>query len=170
MESHAKKCVERRCELVNKTTEQSYKVATPCMDDHQSEEETNGSVGELSTVCPQNVVKCIYLARTGRPDILWSVNKLARAITKWTKSCDKSLARLIFSIHQTCEYRQYFCVEQHNTADQDCFKTLILQETWKTRSQHQEEFYAFSEAKRSCQLVGCARNRLQFHTIQQKLK
>ena len=28
------------------------------------------------------VLKCLYLARIGRPDILWSVNKLARPITK----------------------------------------------------------------------------------------
>ena len=34
MEGHAKKCVERYCELANKTTEQLYKVATPFMDDH----------------------------------------------------------------------------------------------------------------------------------------
>ena len=27
----------------------------------------------------------LYLARNGRPDILWSVNKLARFITLWTK-------------------------------------------------------------------------------------
>ena len=33
MEGHAKKRVERYCELVNKTTEQLYKVATPCLDD-----------------------------------------------------------------------------------------------------------------------------------------
>ena len=39
-----------------KTTEQLYKVATPCMDDHQVREEENGSVGELSTVCSQIVV------------------------------------------------------------------------------------------------------------------
>ena len=39
----------------------------------------------------------------GRPDILWSVNKLARSITKWTKACDKRLNRLISSIHHTCE-------------------------------------------------------------------
>ena len=32
---------------------------------------------------------CLYLARIGRPDILWTVNKLARSITKWTKACDK---------------------------------------------------------------------------------
>ena len=71
------------------------------------EEEENGSVGELSTVCSQIVLKCWYLARIGRPDILWSVNKFARSITKWTKACDKRLARLISYIHHTCEYRQY---------------------------------------------------------------
>ena len=33
-EGHAKKCVERCCELANKTTQQLYKVSTPCIDDH----------------------------------------------------------------------------------------------------------------------------------------
>ena len=47
------------------------------------------------------------MARTGRPDILWSVNKPARAGTKWTKACDKRLARLISCIHHTSEFRQY---------------------------------------------------------------
>ena len=31
VEGHAKKCVERYCELANKTTQQLYKVATPCI-------------------------------------------------------------------------------------------------------------------------------------------
>ena len=116
MEGHAKKCVERYCELANKTTQQLCNVATPCMDDHQFKEEENESVGELSAVCSQIVLKCQYLARIGRPDILWSVNKLARAIIKWTKSCDKRLARLISYIHHTSEYRQYCDVG--NTAQQ----------------------------------------------------
>ena len=47
------------------------------------------------------------MARIGRPDILWAVNKLARSITKWTKACDKRLNRLISYIHHTCEYKQY---------------------------------------------------------------
>ena len=110
MEGDAKKCVERYCELANKTTQQSYEVATPCVDDHQFKEEEIGSVGELSTVCSQIVLKCIYLARIGRLDILWSVNKLARSITKWTKACDRRLARLISYIHHTCAYRQYLYV------------------------------------------------------------
>ena len=74
------------------------------------------SVGELSQVCSQIVLKCSYLARFGRPDILWSVNKLARSITKWTKACDKWLSRLISYIHHTCEYKQ--CCHVGNTAKQ----------------------------------------------------
>ena len=61
MEGHAKKCVERYCELANKTTQQLHKVATPCLDDHQFKEEDMGSVGELSTVCSQIILKCLNL-------------------------------------------------------------------------------------------------------------
>ena len=86
MDGHAKKCVERYCELANKTTQQLYKVSTPCIDDHHFKEEEMKSVGELSSTCSQIVLKCLYLARIGRPDILWSVNKLARSITNWTQS------------------------------------------------------------------------------------
>ena len=134
MEGHAK-CVERYCELANKTTQQLYKVSTPCIDDHHFEEEENKSVGELLHVCSQIVLKCLYLARIGRPDILWSVNKLARSITKWTKACDKRLNRLISYIHHTCEYRQYCHVgNTANNADWDCFKTLTSLEMVKIRN------------------------------------
>ena len=105
MEGQAKKCAERYCELANRTTQQFCKVATPCLEDHHYNEEEKGSVGEFSTVCAQIVLKCLYLARIGRPDILWSVNQLARAVTKWTKACDKCLARLISYIHHTSEFR-----------------------------------------------------------------
>ena len=101
MESHGKKCVERYCELANKTTQQLYTAPTPRIDDHHFKEEELKSVGEMSKVCSQIVLKCLYLARIGRPDILWSVNKLARSITKWTKACDKRLNRLISYIHHT---------------------------------------------------------------------
>ena len=54
MAGHVKKCVERYCELANKTTQQLYKVSTPCIDDHHFKEEDMKSVGELSHVCSQN--------------------------------------------------------------------------------------------------------------------
>ena len=59
MEGHAKNCVERYCELANKTTQQLYKVSTLCIDDHHFKEEELKSVGELSKVCSQIVLKCI---------------------------------------------------------------------------------------------------------------
>ena len=140
MEGHAKKCVERYCELANKTTQQLHKVSTPCLDDHHFKEEEIGSVGDLSEVCAQIVLKCLYSVQNGRLDILWSVNKLARAITKWTRAGDKRLARLISFIYHR-----------------------------KIQNQHRTESCAFSEATRSCQKVGCARNRPRSHTVQQKL-
>ena len=71
-----------------------------------SKKEELKSVGDLSKVCSQIVLKCLYLARIGLPDVLWSVNKLARSITKWTKACDKRLNRLMSYIQHTCEYKQ----------------------------------------------------------------
>ena len=110
MEGHAKKCVERYYELANKTTQQLCTVSTPCIDDHHFKEEELKSVGELSKVCSPIVLTCLYLARIGRPDILWSVN------TKCTKVCDKRLSRLISYIHHTCDYKQHCHVG--NTAKQ----------------------------------------------------
>ena len=51
--------------LADKTTQQSHKVATPCIDDHQFKEEEMGSVEELSTVCSQIVLTCLHWARIG---------------------------------------------------------------------------------------------------------
>ena len=95
-----------------------YKVSNSCFDNHhfKEEEEEMKSVRELSQVCSQIVLRCLYLARIGRHDILWSVNKLARSTTKCTKPCDKRLSRLISYIHHTCEYKQYCFVD--NTAKQ----------------------------------------------------
>ena len=93
MEGHANKCVELFCELANKTTHQLCKVSAPCPDDHQCKEEELESVGELSKVCFE-IVR-LYLARIGRPVILLSVNKFARAVTRCTRACGKRLATLI---------------------------------------------------------------------------
>ena len=113
MEGHAKKCVERYCEFANKTTQQLFNVDTPCTDDHQFRQEEIGSVGRLvKKVCSQIVLECLYLARIG-----WTVTKLALAVMKWTKACEKRMARLISYIHHTNEYRQY-CCGQHNTTVQ----------------------------------------------------
>ena len=164
MEGHAKKCVERNCELANKTTQQLYKVSTLCIDDHHFKEEELKSVGELSTVCSQIVLKCLYLARIGRPDILWSVNKLARSITKWTKASDKRFARLISYIHQACEYKQFCHVG--NTAKQ-CRLGLFQDSDFAgdledSKSTSGGTLCAFSEAILLFQSVGCEETNFSF--------
>ena len=70
----------------------------------------------MSKVCSQIVLKCLYLARIGRPQIPRSVNKLARAVTNWTRACDRRLARLISFIHYTSEFKQ--CCHEGNTQHQ----------------------------------------------------
>ena len=86
------------------------------------------------------------LTRIGRPDILRSVNKLARSITKWTKACDKRLNRLISNVHHTCEYKQYCHVG--NTAKQyrlGLFQDSSSQEILKIQNPLQEKHCEFLE-------------------------
>ena len=103
MEGHAQKCVARCCEVANKKVEQLYNVSHPCLDEHQFKKEELESVGELLEVCSQTVLNCLYLARIGRLDILLSVNKLARSVTKWTQACDKRFATFISYIYSSHE-------------------------------------------------------------------
>ena len=131
MEGHAKKCVERYCELANRTTQQLHKVSTPSIDDHHFNEEELKSAGEMSQICSQIVLKFLYLARIGRPDFLWSGNKLARSITKWSKACDERLNRLISYLTFITHVNINSIVMWEtlpNNADWDCFKTPTLQE------------------------------------------
>ena len=150
---------------------QLYKVSPPCIDDHHIKEEELKSVGELSKVCSQIVLKCLYSARIRRPDILWSVNKLARSFTKWTKACDKRLNRSIsiFIIHVNTNNIVMWETLQ-NDADWNCFKTPTLQEIWRTQSLLREEHCAFLEVIHLFQQVGCVRNKLQFRTALQNQK
>ena len=108
MEVHVKKYVERYCELTNSTTLNSTKYLLPVsMMSTSKKKEEMKFVREFTQVCSQIVLKYLYVARIGELDILRTVDKLARSITKWSKVCDKRLNRLISYIHHTCEYRQY---------------------------------------------------------------
>ena len=110
------------------------------------------SVRELSHACSHIVLKCLYLARIGRREILWSVNKFERSISKRTKACDRHLARLI----------SYIAAKN---ADWDCFKILTLREILRTQNLLLMEHYAFVEVMHLFQHVGCVRNKHQFHSI-----
>ena len=110
--------------------------------------------------------KCLYLARIGRPDILWSVNKLTRAVTKWTRACDRRLARLIAYIHHTKDHQQYCDVETLlSIADGYCSTSPIELGILMIQNRLREVFYVSSRVERSFPQVGCPRNKLKFHTV-----
>ena len=102
------------------------------------------SVGELSQVCSQTALKCLYFARIGRPDILRSVNKLARSIAKWTKPVTNAWIDwyLTFMTHGNINSIGMWVILPNN-AGWDCFETPILQEIRRTQNQHQVEHCVF---------------------------
>ena len=70
MEGHAKKCVERYCELANKTTQQLYKVVTHAWMTINLEKKKLWInwriVHSLLTNCSEIL---FFFTRSGRPDI-----------------------------------------------------------------------------------------------------
>ena len=99
-----KKCVERYCELANKTTQQLYKVSTPCIDDHHFKEEEQN----LLENCQIHALKLFWNVYIGKNWTTWYFmvrNKLARSITKWTKACWQTLESIDF-IYSSYEWIQ----------------------------------------------------------------
>ena len=88
-------------------------------------------------ICAQIVQTCMYLARIGRPDLLWPFNKLARSVTKWNEDCVKKLARSTSYINQTKIQDSTGFVGDTNSRLQnlDLFRTLLLLKTWKIPNQ-----------------------------------
>ena len=157
MEGHAKKCAERYCELANKTTQQFYKVSTPCIDDHHFKEEETKSVGELSQVCSHffwNACTCHLLE-----DLILS--------GQWT---NLHVRLYLTSITRVNINNIVLWIILQNNAGWDCFNTPILREILRTQYLLLVEHCAFLEVIHLFQQVGCARNKLPFHTVQQNPK
>jgi hypothetical protein len=106
MKGHAQQCVDKYLELAKASPSSLKKAATPCIDDHQLAPEDFDNKGVLEPVCARIVLKVLFLARMGRPDLLWSVNTLAREVTRWNAACDKRLLRLISYLNSTQDWVQ----------------------------------------------------------------
>ena len=100
MKRHAEQCVERCCALASNSSSQQKQAATPCIDDHHlKKEEDFEIVGALASVCAHIVLKCSYIARIGRPDVLWKVNMLGKSRSKVVSG----VAKLINDIHHSTD-------------------------------------------------------------------
>jgi hypothetical protein len=61
--------------------------------------------GELAGNACKVLMKCLWLGRLARPDIVKPIGNLATQVQKWSKNCDKSLYRLICYIHSSLGHR-----------------------------------------------------------------
>ena len=50
-------------------------------------------------------MKCLWLGRLARPDIVKPIGDLATQVQKWSRNCDKALFRLVCYIHSTLGHR-----------------------------------------------------------------
>ena len=140
-----KKCVERYCELANKTTQQLYKVSTPCIDDHHFKEEEMKSVGELSKVCSQNCSEMLILGTYWKTWYFygqWTHLHVPSRNGPKLVTNDKVVWSLTFIIHVNTNSIAMLETLSNN-ADWDCFKTPIWQEILRTRNLHRVEHFAF---------------------------
>ena len=73
MAGHAKKCVERFCELANKTTQQLYKVSTPCIHDHHASMTTTSKKKKQNLLenCQIHALKLFWNAYTWQNWTTW---------------------------------------------------------------------------------------------------
>ena len=80
------------------------KIVHPSIDDHQFSKDDFETVGEfeLAAECAQVVLQCLYVARSGRPAVLWPVNTLTRAVTESSRACDNK-------IEQTPQLHKLIC-------------------------------------------------------------
>ena len=123
MFGHVHQTVDKYLELSGKSRESlKTKAATPCIDDHLIPPEEFDERGILSAAAARIVLKALYVARIARYDFMWSVNMLAREVTRWTVACDRRLHRLICYMHQTAEYAQICFV---GDSPGDCWLTLF---------------------------------------------
>ena len=122
MEGHARKCVERYCELANKKVEQLYKVSSPFWMIINSSRRNSNQLENRQKLAHKIVLKCLYLARIGRPDILLSFNKLARSVTKWTLTCDRRFVKADFVHSSHKRFPTILSCGKHGTALQTGFQ------------------------------------------------
>ena len=88
------------------SVERLYKNSTSCSDDLHFTKKKIGQCWKIIERCSQIVLTCQYLARIGRPDMLWTMDHLAMSLTKWNRACDGRLPRLTRYIRHTGNYRQ----------------------------------------------------------------
>ena len=117
-------------------------------------------------------LKCLYLARTGRPDISCGQSTSLRDQSRHglRHVTDAWQGWFLTFITQTISDSIVMWETRHSIADWVCFKTQTLHEILRTQNLLLVEYDAFLKVIHLFQKVGFVRSKPQFHTVQQNPK
>ena len=148
MEGHAKKCVERHCELANRTTQQLHKVSNsmpwwPSLQRRRNEICWRIVTSMLSNCCEMPVI----------PGTNWKTrySMVSKQTCTISHKMDQSLWQtpesidFIHSSHMWIQTILLMWLILQNNADWDCFKTPILREILRIQNPLLEEHCEFLE-------------------------
>jgi hypothetical protein len=104
-------CVNRYIELAGKDAPPLIRADTPFIDETSmlalEEDDHEKHRGILSSIASRVLMKILYAARVGRFDLLRPVCWLATKVTKWSKTCDRALHKLVSYINSSLDVSCY---------------------------------------------------------------
>ena len=103
MSEYARQC----CELYESLpgSKRLKSAATPFCSDGALVASDDEVRGELAPNACKVLMKCLWLGRLARPDIIKPIGDLATQVQNWTLNCDKRLYRLLCYIGSTIDHR-----------------------------------------------------------------
>ena len=108
MGDYAAQCVELYESL---TGAKKLKPApTPFVNEGSLCPEDDDVQGELAGSACKALMKCLWLGRLARPDIIKPIGDLATHIQSWSRNCDRQLHRLVCYLKASTDYRLIGCV------------------------------------------------------------
>ena len=98
---------QQACELYQRVSggKPLKEAPTPFCPEGALNPEDDLELGELGGDACKVLMKCLWLGRLSRPDIVKPIGDLSTQVQKLSKNCDKALHRLICYIHSTLEHR-----------------------------------------------------------------
>ena len=85
----------------------------------QQNKDDQSSTGRLGSIASRVLMKVLYAARMARYDLLRPCNVLATRITKWDRTCDNMLHRMMSYINSSLDKRMWSWISQNKSSQKD---------------------------------------------------
>ena len=103
MSDFARSCVDRYCELTHTKRASIAKADTPSRKDAPKHADDD-QPGRYAADAPALLMKPLYLARCARPEISYTLGRVARRISRWTRKDDRECDMLHAYLNSTVRF------------------------------------------------------------------